>query len=1421
VKSTLPADFQLVFNSLPGLFVLVCADTPEFTIAGVSDEYLHATRMSREELEGHGFFEMFGPAQAESANELRASFARVLETRQVDTMPVGHGNLPSGSPGGEELEQRYWEPVNSPVPGADGGVEFILYSLEDRSEVVAARQAEAEERRRAAEKQVRLDQATTELFLRSKKESEVARTSAALQDSADRYHDLAELVSDGIFVTDSQGHYTDANDAACRMLGYTLDELTRLSVSDVIVPEELARLPEQFRNLATGAIVKSEWKFRRKDGSTFIGELVARQFPGERLQGIVRDVTERRHAEDQLRESEAAIRALFNSAPQGVALLNESGRILMANPTAARLFGYEQGEMLGLQIGTLLPELVPDAGTAVSPIRALLSRERRGERNLETTARRKGGSGFVAEVSASEFEATSGVKLVIFFISDITQRKHTEEALEVSEIRQAYLLRLSDALRPLSDPVEIQTTASRILGEQIGANRVMYAGIFEDGTVEVGRDWVSGVPSAAGRFNLDVYGEEAAAALRRGENVLISDVAIDARFTEKARQALQGLGFAAGMEKPLVKRGKLIAIFGVHSATPRVWTDLEIALMNETAERTWEAVERAKAEAAVREDEARQAYLLKLADSLRPLSDPREIQETASRVLGEQLRANRVVYSDIDDESGIAGIGPNYLDGAPSLTGEVPMERFGPEVVAALRRGQTVILNDINSDPSLSGQERQMYEALKAAAGIAEPLIKRGRWVAVLVVTSGTPRTWTPFEITLLRETAQRTWSAVRRAQAEAALRESEEKYRSLFESIDQGFLLCELARDEKGRVVDAVYLEVNRAFEKMTGVAASVAIGRTFTAVSPDLARDCIPALARVADTKDPMQLEVSAHGKQFELHVTPRGGDRFAILCNDITERKRTEAALRQNQERQAFLLKLSDALRQLTDASQIQRTASCLLGPHLDADRVLSGTLVPEEGIARVGPDYFRSGLATLEGQHLIESLMPEALCSERPVAIADTETSPLLSGQTRARLAGMDIRALICVPVVREGKHVWSRIVGASHPRQWKADEVALIQEVTERVWYAMERARAVTALRESEERFRALTTASVTSVFSLNADWTEFRLLTSRDGVKRPVEPARDWLERYVPPEERDLVMRTAREAIRDEKMFELEHRVLRRNGTQGWAHTRAVPLRNSEGKIVEWFGTATDVTARKSAEEELQRRNVELTKLNQELEEFAYVASHDLQEPLRMVNIYTQLLLRQDGLKNNPQAAKFAEFVRKGVYRMEALIQDLLLYSRVIHPEQEAGTALHLDRALDDAIGMLKVVIDESHAELVRHPLPIVWGDERQLSLVFQNLISNAIKYGRKDGTPRVEIFAEPRGDDWVVSVRDNGIGFDPRYAERIFGLFRRLHKEAYPGTGLGLAIAKRIIERYGGRIWAESAGEGQGAVFSFSLRQV
>jgi light-regulated signal transduction histidine kinase (bacteriophytochrome) len=261
-----------------------------------------------------------------------------------------------------------------------------------------------------------------------------------------------------------------------------------------------------------------------------------------------------------------------------------------------------------------------------------------------------------------------------------------------------------------------------------------------------------------------------------------------------------------------------------------------------------------------------------------------------------------------------------------------------------------------------------------------------------------------------------------------------------------------------------------------------------------------------------------------------------------------------------------------------------------------------------------------------------------------------------------------------------------------------------------------------------------------------------------------------------------------------------------------WVHANVYP--SSNGGLSCYF---QDITARKEAEAERESLMAELSRTNEDLRQFAYVLTHDLQAPLRMVRTYTELL--DTRCKENLDAAgqEFVGFILDGASRMDELIRGLLSYSQLGH--STGNKDVSLTGVVEGVLSTFTTVIDEAQATITYDPLPAVTGDPVQLLQLFQNLIGNAIKYRRADAIPRIHIAVEARGTEWFFSLRDNGMGIDANQSERIFLPLTRLHSHEIPGTGLGLAICKRIVERNGGRIWVESE-VGKGSTFYFTLHR-
>jgi PAS domain S-box-containing protein len=292
-------------------------------------------------------------------------------------------------------------------------------------------------------------------------------------------------------------------------------------------------------------------------------------------------------------------------------------------------------------------------------------------------------------------------------------------------------------------------------------------------------------------------------------------------------------------------------------------------------------------------------------------------------------------------------------------------------------------------------------------------------------------------------------------------------------------------------------------------------------------------------------------------------------------------------------------------------------------------------------------------------------------------------------------------------------------------------------------------------------------------------------------------------------------LRSAEDALAQQIGTGIELIGRRKDGSEFPLELMLSPLESAEGILV--TAAIRDITTRKKGEADLLNKMEELNRSNEELGQFAYIASHDLQEPLRMVASYTQLLSRRYKGKLDSDADEFIAFAVDGAGRMQRLIQDLLTYSRVGTKGQDL-LETSSEEALQHALINLRGSIEASGAQVTHDPLPTVAADEMQLVQLFQNLVGNAIKY-QSPGVPKVHISAiQNGGKKWMFSVKDNGLGIDPQYFEKIFGMFQRLHKrEEFAGTGIGLAICKKIVERHGGSIAVESQ-PGKGSTFSFAL---
>ena len=357
----------------------------------------------------------------------------------------------------------------------------------------------------------------------------------------------------------------------------------------------------------------------------------------------------------------------------------------------------------------------------------------------------------------------------------------------------------------------------------------------------------------------------------------------------------------------------------------------------------------------------------------------------------------------------------------------------------------------------------------------------------------------------------------------------------------------------------------------------------------------------------------------------------------------------------------------------------------------------------------------------------------------------------------------------------------------------------------------ERRRAEKAVNEGAERLRFMAESMPQKIFTakpngdvdyLNEQWRDFTGL--------PFEQMKNsgWIQ-FIHPDDLEINLRVWHQSMATGEPFHLQHRFRRFDGVYRWHLSRARAMRDAAGNVSTWIGSSTDIPEEKETEEELRRANDDLS-------QFAFAASHDFQEPLRMITSYSQLLLKGYRGELDGEAGVCVDFIAEGTKRMRELLADLLSFTEVGAEAQNTNEPIDLNTIFQNVVQNLQSAAEESQVVVTSDRLPTVRGQKAHFSQLFQNLIGNAIKY-HGERLPRVHVSAAEHNAEWLFSVTDNGMGIDPDYHQQIFGVFKRLHGKAIPGTGIGLAICQRVVERYGGRIWVESKLE-QGSTFYFTL---
>ncbi|MDP9766197.1 PAS domain-containing protein [Deinococcus enclensis] len=959
--------------------------------------------------------------------------------------------------------------------------------------------------------------------------------------------DILERMGDAHCLLDREFRIRSVNAAAERLLGMPRAQLLGRSHWEAFPASVDAPIGRALRRVVQDGTEQHLTHHYTGEGYDLHLEVDAYPTGAGGVSMFWRDITERVRAETALRDSEEKYRALFTEMDEAYAvvevLADGAGRwvdflFLDANPPFMRHTGmpYPVGRTATELLGTPNPrwaELYGQVAESGVPLRV-----QEGELTL----------GKVFDLNIFRLGGPDSRRVAVLF-TDITERRQAQQAHEVSE-RQYRLL--------FENMVDGFALAEMIWDERGQPTDWRY--------LEVNGAWVqTGVAVA------DTVGRTAREVNPGIEPGWLETYGRVVQTGQPVRYEAYAAGFGKWFDTVAFRHSE--NRFGL------VFRDV---------------TERRQTEAALREDEERQAFLLRLSDALRPLSGSAEIERAAVHLLGQEMGVNRVFYASVDPGGESWSVQHDYAHRVPSCAGAYPMSAFQRARLAQWTSGKVSSVADCATDPSLSAEDRAAYAAFDTRAAIGVPLVKGGRFVALLSVNHSAPRAWTSSELTLAREVAERTWAAIERARAEEALRDNRQQLQLITDAIP-----ALIAHIDSG----LHYRFVNRQFETWFGRAPADLIGTHVRTVLGEAAFELVQPHAQAALAGQPQSFEMDvpfeAGGTrhvQFEFipDVKPDGSvTGFSALATDITERRRAEVALRERQDRQAFLLRLSDALRPLADAEAVEATACRLLGAHLNTDRAYFVEVNEAAGTASVTRDWVRNGAPSLAGQHRVSDFgwSVEILRRGECHVISDTQRSALVPEPDRPASAALGIIACMGAPLIKAGQLVGALCVTEAHPREWTEQEVDLLRDVGERIWAAVERARAEAARRDSETRLRTLIEQLPGgAVFIVDRDLTyvlaEGEALiaagfTPQDLTGRSVADA-------MAPDLVESYLNTYRRALAGEG-FEREH------AAHGRVYlTRGIPLRNAAGEISSVLAVSYDITDRKRAEEQVRAVNLTL-----------------------------------------------------------------------------------------------------------------------------------------------------------------------------------------------------------------------------------
>jgi PAS domain S-box-containing protein len=1375
-------DLAAAFAALPSSTAVCAADAPFFTVLAVSEAFVAAAGRARDKVVGRRLAEAFeAHVEVSALRALEASLDAAVQTGTSQRIERQRYNLAS-SDGGSEA--RYRDVVNIPVRGSDGIVRYVLHQAVDVTERVHEAEAAAQVAAKAARRAER----------------------------------IIERMGDAHCVLDRDLRIRCVNAAAERVLGIARASLVGRSHWEVFPASIDAPLGRAMRLARDGV---EQHLTHRYAGEGYDLHLEVDAYPTEEggVATFWRDVTERVRAEAALRASEEKYRALFNEMDEAYAvvevLAEADGRwadfvFLEVNAAFMRHTGmpYPVGRTATELLGRPNPRWAELYGRAAETGESIRAEER------ELTP------GRVFDLNIFRLGGDDSRRVAVLF-TDVTERRRAEDEMRRSEERQRFLVRLEDALRPLADPYAIEEAAARVLGEHLKVSRAMYTEIEGKQGKEIGvirGRYIAdaSLPPFPERYGYAAYGARVMSVRRRSETIVVTDVAADAKFDDAERAAWIAGGVRAAIIVALVKDGRLVADFGVQSAAPRAWTSHEITLVEDTAERTWAAAERAKVEAALRanEERVRGALAIPTVGVLFFRLDGRVIDANAAleRMIGYTLAELRSL------ESWSILTPPEFTELTERAAGELaergrtaPYEKqwrrkdgtlmwglFAPTRLAGSGRDSDCVefVIDITRAKGAEAAQRESEARLAQELAGARTL----QQVSSELVSDAEPR----ILYTKLVD------AAIALMHADAGSFQMLERDGSLrllssrnFEPRGQGMSRPSLERNQRIIVSDV------EASELVAGSAELEAYRQSRVRAlqsTPLIARD--GRAVGVLSTHWQERHEPSAN----ELALL----DVLSREAADLLDRMQAQTALR---ERADWLKGQGDALAAAvngaplaTSLGALVRTATEALGAGVraafylaDGDRTtLHHVVGMSDDYARavdgfaIGPESLACGLATHQGERIIT---------------VDVRTDPRWK-PWRWLAERYQYCGCWSFPIYTSQRaFIGTLAIYWPGPRDATQHDLELVSLLTDTAAIIISqhqeseaRKHAESALRESEGRFRMLADNIAQLAWTCdklgNVTWYNQRWLDYTGHSFDEMKGAR-W-SRVLHPAHLERVLAGIERSEQTGEPWSDTFPLRGKDGQYRWFLSRAIPIYSERGNIIRWFGTNTDVT--------------ELREANRAKDEFLAMLGHELRNPLAPIVSTLELMRLEGGRKFE----KEREMMFRQARHLAALLDDLLDVARLARGKVELNRGtIPVEELVDRAVEATGPLLEQRQHTLTLDVDPdlVVSADEKRMVQVISNLLTNAAHYTPPGG--HVQLSAAREEHAVLLRVRDNGVGIAPELLPRVFDRFQqgpRARDRSEGGLGVGLAIVRSLVELHGGSVSAASEGTGKGSEFIVRL---